>query len=351
MSNSIEKDKLFKLAEVITPVSLLFLQKIGEYKGRQLIYSNQQIDYLNRLQIEAIKDNTFASNKIDGIEIDKKLFNELFEEVTDPNTSVESEIIRYVKVLNLINSHYETLEVTPDLILQFHRNLFRYKPGHGGKWKPLDNVIEHNVDNGEKNTVFIPVSADNTTEYINELCLSYNSLIHDPEVVDLIIIAAFILDFLCIHPFTFGNGRVARLLTQLLLYKQNYQVARYCSLDQILLSNKQKYLCVLNKSSQGWHESRHDLSSWVEFFLWVIYTGYFKLDKQMFNIKNKKGAKAQQIKMVIDMLSASFQVSEIAEKCPGIARPTINKVLQELRDLNLISSKSRGRDAIWIKHY
>lgn len=349
MAYILSKTKQQNINEIITPQSLFYIQKIGEFKGKQVIYSNQQPEYLTKLQLTAITENTIASNNIDGLSISSKRFKELFEETASPVTSSESEITRYVKVLNLINSHFESITLSSEILLQFHRNLFRYKPEQGGSWKMQINNIERKNDNGTTRIAFVPASPDETPELINDLCLRYNELNTHKETIDLILIATFIFDFLCIHPFESGNGRLSRLLTQLLLYQNDYQVAKYISLDKIISNKKHKYLTVLEQSSQKWHEGEHDLSLWIEFFLWTIFEGYTQLDKQMFNIKNKKGAKSQQIKQIIEQLPAQFKVADIVDKSPGISRPTINKVLQELRDNNLVSPYSLGRDAIWKK--
>lgn len=350
MAYTLSNNKLKNINEVITNQSLFYIQKIGEFKGKQVIYSNQQPEYLTKLQLTAFEDNTVSSNSIDGITISQKRFKELFEETSSPVNDRESEITRYVKVLNLINSHFDSVTLSSEVLLQFHRNLFRYKPEQGGNWKTQIKNIERKNDNGTTRIIFAPASPEETPELIDRLCANYNQLILDNETVDIILIAAFIFDFLCIHPFESGNGRLSRLLTQLLLYKNDYQVAKYVSLDKIVNNNKHKYFMSLEKSSQKWHEGEHDLSLWVEFFLWTILEGYTQLDKQMFNIKNKKGAKSQQVKLIVDQLPAKFKVADIADKCPGISRPTINKVLQELRDDNLVTPCSLGRDAIWQKN-
>jgi len=349
MPNTLSKEKLHNLNEIITPVSLVFLKKIGEYKGKQILYSNQQQEHLDKLQMNALIDNTLASNNIDNINIKYNEFMCLFEGMKEPDNNIESETIRYLKVLNLINSHFDSVELSSDLVLQFHKNLFGYKPDQGGKWKPLDNIIEKPNNDGTSSISFIPVSAEKTPAEVEDLCLSYHSIINEDDIVDLIVIAAFILDFLCIHPFTVGNGRVARLLTQLMLYQQDYQVAKYISLDKIILENRSKYIYNLQNASQNWHEQRHKIAGWVEFFLRVIYLGYTDLDKHIFHIKNKKGAKSQQVKMIVNMMPAQFKVSDICNKCSGISRPTINKVFQEMRDNKQIAPCSMGRDAIWKK--
>lgn len=351
MTNSLSKEKLHNLLESITPMSLKFIQKVGEFKGKQILLSNQQPEYLNKLQINAIINNTLASNAIDGINIRHERFIKLFEEIEQPSNEQESEVIRYIKNINLINSHYETLELSADLIIQLHKNLFGYKIGQGGKWRQQDFIGEKVNDDISSMFTLEPVNADNIPELIQDLCISYQNLINDSQLVDLIVMAAFVLDFTCIQPFSEGNGRIVSLLTQLLLYKQDYHVAKYIALDEIIMEHKSKYIYSFNKSSQGWYENKHKLSNWVEYFLWVIYSGYCKLDKQIYNIKSKRGAKSQQVKLIIDILPDTFKVAEITERCPGIARPTINKVLQELRDKKLLVSYSLGRDAVWKKQY
>ena len=350
MTNSLSKEKLENITNLITPKCLVYLQKIGELKGKQVLYSNQQPEYLNKLQIDTIIENAISSNAIDNLNISQKRFLELFEEFQDPENDKESEIIRYVKVINLINSHYEALNLSDELLLQFHRNIFGYQQGQGGIWKPENKVIEKTNKNGTREIIFVPLDYNLVEEYTIELCNTYNELIEDNNLVDLIVIAAFVFDFLCIHPFSQGNGRVSRLLTQLLLYKRGYEALKYSSLDRIIKDTRLQYFESLEKTCLDWHASQHELFYWVEYFLWSIYQMYNNLDKKIFNLKSKRGAKSQQVKIVIDKLPKIFKVADIADKCPGISRPTINKVLQELRDEHLIIPNSLGRDAIWQKH-
>lgn len=349
MSHSLKSKVLKDLNKSLTPTAVILLQKIGEFRGKQVLYPSQQAEKLDKMQIESIITNTVASNAIDGIEIPHSTFMDLFEEVKVPEDEIESELSRYVKVLNLIQFHFETLDVSPETILQFHRNLFRYKENQGGRWKPLDNVLDRSSRDGERLNVFIPISAQETPDFMKELCLDYNLYIDDQEIPDLVVIAAFIHDFLCCHPFTSGNGRLARLLTQFLLLKQGYQVAKYISIDEIYRENKAKYFYALNRADYGWHEDAHRPAEWVEFFLWGLYTAYYKMDKHLFSLPRKKGAKSQQVKTIIESLPDTFKVSDIADKAAGISRPTINKVLQEMRDERLIKPCSLGRDAIWKK--
>ena len=337
------KKILLNIANTITPNALFLLKNISELKGKQSVYQNQHNEYLNKLQIDAIINNTLSSNYIDGLIIDNKSFIELFEELIEPSNDLQSEMIRYVKVLNTINSHYENIDVNPELFLQFHRNLFGYKENYGGYWRSNSEINDNYL---------LPVKRiefDNIQTDIDNLCSSYQELISDPLLIDLVVISAFILDFMSMLPFDKGNGRMIRLISLLLLYKQNYNVVKYISIDQIIKENYSRYLYSLSTTIQDFQEDNENISLWIECFLWILNNAYLKLDNLISPLSNKKGAKTNQVKIIVDTMNNTFKISDIADKCPGISRPTINKVLQELRDQGEISPLSLGRDAVWQK--
>lgn len=343
MINFTRKEYLLNTANTITPTSLVLIKDIAELKGRLSHYLNQQNEYLNKLQLDTIINNTMASNYIDGLLIDNKTFTELFQELIEPSNDLQCEFLRYVKVLNTINNHYENLDLTPETILQFHRNLFAYKEDNGGYWRTTDQVVDNFISNQNF------TNTENIQKNITELCNNYNQLILDPMLVDLVVISSFLFDFISIMPFDKGNGRLIRLINQLLLYKQGYSVVKYISVDQVIKDYYSRYHYSLITSLNESQNNTGNIALWVECFLWIIYSTYSRLDDLISPLSHKKGAKTQQVKIVLETMKTTFKVSDIAEKCPGISRPTINKVLQELRNEGKINPLSMGRDAVWQK--
>ncbi len=231
--------------------------------------------------------------------------------------------------------------------------LYRYQSEDGGKFKPTNNKIVERDKSGEIVKVsFEPVSAIETPMAMEELFELYNRCLEVSSVDSLITLPLMILDFLCIHPFKDGNGRLSRLLTLLLLYKEDYQVGCYVSLERIFEQQKEGYYDNLHKSSQGWHKGEHDPFPWLNYFWGIILAAYKEFEEQVVLLKDTqsgKGSKSELVKLAVKKATSQFKVQDIIENCPDIGRDTIRNVLRELRDQGLIESKGSGRGAKWIK--
>lgn len=269
------------------------------------------------------------------------------EEKITPRNRSEGEIAGYRDVLATIHASYANIPLYSAVIRQLHRDLYKFTPVQGGVWKPADNAIEEILPDGSRIVRFQPVSAFLTPAAMEELCKSVNREIGDEETDPLILTGAFVLDFLCIHPFRDGNGRMARLLTLLLLYKFNYEVGRYISLEKLIEETRESYYDMLQASSRGWHENKHDLFPWLEYFLGIILAAYREFGERVGKISSYKGSKSDRIKEVIEHFIAEFSISDIEKACPDISRPTIYRVLKELKDKGIIASLEVGRNAKW----
>ncbi len=323
------------------------ISKINEFKGQQNLYINQSPQILETLQKVSIVQSTKASNSIEGIIITDKRLQEIMKDSTRPKDRSEGEIAGYRDVLTTVHTSYEAIPISSNIILQLHRDLYRYISATGGVWKNQDNVIEEILPDGSRYIRFKPVSAVETPASMEELCYYYNKEVRDDVLDPLILIGAFILDFLCIHPFNDGNGRMARLLTLLLLYKADFEVGRYISLEKIIEDSKGSYYESLNRSSIGWHGGNHDIYSWIEYWLGSILAAYKEFESRVGLIDSRKGNKSYRVEQAIMSVLGTFTKEDIRNACPDVSYSTINRVFAQLKEDGVIESLGKGRNAKW----
>lgn len=334
----------------ITQNLLQTIRGIAEYKGKQDLYKEQSPQVLETLRQAAIIQSTESSNRLEGITAPLERIKELVAKKTTPKNRSEQEIAGYRDVLNTIHANYADIPFTTGVVLQFHRDLYQFLPGEGGKWKPVDNEITETNANGTRIVRFKPVPAHQTQDAMEELHKRFDNLWQSGEIEPLLLIPTYVLDFLCIHPFLDGNGRMARLLTLLLLYKAGYEVGRYISLEQMVEHTKESYYDTLYQSSQGWYETQHPILPWWEYFLGVILLGVYKeFERRVGMITTTRGAKREMILDTVSRLPQRFQIGDIERACLAVSRPTINRALRELREQGKIICVKSGRDAIWEK--
>lgn len=334
----------------ITQNLLQTIRRIAEYKGKQDLFKEQSPQMLETLRQAAIIQSTESSNRLEGITAPLERIKELVAKKTTPRNRSEQEIAGYRDALNTIHANYADIPFTTGVVLQFHRDLYQFLPGEGGKWKPVDNEITETHANGTKFVRFKPVPAHQTQDAMEELHKRFDNLWQSGEIEPLLLISTYVLDFLCIHPFLDGNGRMARLLTLLLLYQAGYEVGRYISLEQMVEHTKESYYDTLYQSSQGWHETQHTILHWWEYFLGVMLLGvYQEFERRIGMITTTRGAKREMILDTVSRLPQRFQIGDIERACPGVSRPTINRALRKLREQGKIICVKSGRDAIWEK--
>lgn len=344
---SFRNERLNDLAFPMHTVRLI--SKINEFKGKQELYKQQSPQILNTLKNVAIIQSTKASNSIEGIVITNQRLKGLMENKVDPMDRSEGEIAGYRDVLATIHSAYEAIPINSNVILQLHRDLYKFVPLEGGKWKNTDNVIEEKLPTGERFIRFQPLSAFETPRAMEELCEYYNECVRKEEVDPLLLISAFILDFLCIHPFNDGNGRMARLLTLLLLYRAGYEVGRFISLEKIVEESKDSYYEMLRKSSANWHSGDHNILFWTNYWLGTMIAAYKELESRVGTIETTRGNKSQRVEEFITHRLGYFTKEDIRNACPDVAEATINRVLKSLRDQKKIEPVGKGRNAKWMK--
>ncbi len=337
------------LEKFLTPDVVSMLTQIYEFKGKQNIFTESNIDVLTGLIEIAKIQSTESSNKIEGIYTSDERIKKLILSKTNPVNRAEEEIAGYRDVLNTIHSSYERIPVKPNIILQLHRDLYKFNvSSSGGQYKNNDNVISEEDALGNKFVRFKPVEAWATSINMEKLCEAFNEAILNETVNPLIIIPMFILDFLCIHPFNDGNGRMSRLLTLLLLYRSGFMVGKYVSLEKLIESTKENYYEALQESSKGWHENKNDYAPFVKYMLSIIIAAYREFVSRCNVIMDKKLSKPDRVAKIIEDSFEKVTKQFILNKCPDISETTVQRTLNELLKQGKIIKKSGGRYSSYI---
>lgn len=320
------------------------ISKIHEYKGKQSYLLDTKKDTLETLLKVAKIQSTSSSNKIEGIYTTDKRINEIVNQKLEPKNRNEEEIAGYRDVLTLIHENYNFIDINQNTILQLHRDLYKYTGySYGGKFKNSQNFIEEENEKGEKKIRFTPLSPVETPIAIEELCKNYNELVNNELCDLLVLIPIFILDFVSIHPFNDGNGRMSRLLTLLLLYKANYMVGKYISIEKIIEETKDSYYDALEKSSLNWHNNENDYSYFVEYYLGIILNAYKEFDSRINIVENKKIIAYDRIIDIFKNNIIPIDKAFIINKCPDLSETTIERTLNKLLKEDKIVKISGGR--------
>lgn len=331
-----------KWAKLLTPEIVRKLTLINQYKGEQRLFLEAHKDELNELVEIAKIQSTEASNRLEGIFTADDRIKNLVQEKTTPRNRDESEIAGYRDVLNTIHENYDYIPINANYILQLHRDLYKFLGSvEGGIFKTSDNIIREIDVSGEEHVRFIPVPAWETASAIDELCKSYSEA--KDEVDPLILNAMFILDFLCIHPFHDGNGRMSRLLTLLLLYQSGFIVGKYISIEKIIEESKETYYEALQDSSNGWHENENDYKSFVNYMLGVMVSAYKKFESRVKLLTNPNLSKSDRVREMIKEHIGTITKTELMKMNPDISDTTIQRTLADLLKSGEILKIGGGR--------
>ena len=337
-----------RMKRLLTPNIVSLLTKIHEYKGEQNLFIESNSDKLTELLEIAKIQSTEASNKIEGICTSDDRLKQLVMDKTMPKTRNEKEIAGYRDVLTTIHENYEYIPIRSNYLLQLHGDLYKFTGlSVGGKYKSVDNVIAEIDVNGNKSIRFQPVEAWQTPEAINNICEAYNDALND-GIDPLLIMPMFILDFLCVHPFNDGNGRMSRLLTLLLLYKSGYIVGKYISIEKLIERSKDTYYETLKASSTGWHEGTNDYIPFVEYYLGVIIASYREFSSRVQTLIESGMSKPEKIREIIRNHVGKITKAQIMQKCPDISLVTVQRTLAELVEKNEVIKISGGRYTSYI---
>ena len=320
-----------KWQKLLTPEVVSLLTQIHEFKGEQTLFIEAKADTLTQLVEIAKIQSTAASNKIEGIYTSDDRLKSLVSNKTTPRTRNEQEIAGYRDVLSTIHESHDFIPVKPSIILQLHRDLYKFSgKSVGGSYKGADNVIAEEDEKGNKHIRFIPVPAWETPEAIDAICKAFDEILAVADADPLLIIPMFVLDFLCIHPFNDGNGRMSRLLTLLLLYRAGYIVGKYISIEKLIEETKETYYEALANSSANWHEEKNDYISFVQYTLGVVVAAYRDFSARVKHIATSNLSKPERIRAIIQDTLGKITKTEIMEKCPDISQVTIQRTLNEL---------------------
>lgn len=307
-------------------------------------------DFLEAMVGVAKIQSTGASNRIEGIYTSEKRLSALVAEKSEPKNRNEEEIAGYREVLNTIHENYDYIVPRASVILQLHRDLYMYNSGSvGGNYKNADNVIEEQNVLGEKRIRFIPVPAFQTKDTMDFMCKQFINIHANKSADPLLLIPIFILDFLCIHPFNDGNGRMSRLLTLLLLYQNDYIVGKYISIEMLIENTKGSYYETLQRSSEGWHENTNDYKPFVKYYLGVILGAYRDFSSRVETLRNQGLTKAERVRHVFDTKLGRISKSDILKLNPDISVTTIEKALGELIKEGYIEKVGGGRSTAYVK--
>ena len=333
-----------KWQKLLTPEIVSQLTQIHEFKGEQTLFIEAKADILTQLVEIAKIQSTEASNKIEGIYTSDERLKSLVTNKAVPRTRNEQEIAGYRDVLATIHESHDFIPVKPSILLQLHRDLYKFSGKNiGGTYKNADNVIAEEDEQGNKFVRFQPVPAWKTPNAIDKICSAYDDIQSEADADPLLIIPMFILDFLCIHPFNDGNGRMSRLLTLLLLYRAGYIVGKYISIEKLIEQTKDTYYEALQRSSIGWHEDENDYIPFVQYTLGVILAAYRDFSTRVRTLTANNMSKPERIREIIKDTLGMITKTEIMEKCPDISQVTVQRALNDLLKSGEIIKIGGGR--------
>lgn len=335
-------------SQLLQPDIVSLVSRIHEYKGEQTLFIEAKADTLVQLVEIAKIQSAEASNKIEGIFTSDERLKKIVKDKTTPKTRSEQEIAGYRDVLNSIHENHDYIPVKSSVFLQLHRDLYKFSGYEGGRYKTADNVISEEDSLGNKSVRFRPVPAWETAESVDNLCKAYDEARQNTNMDPLILIPMFILDFLCIHPFNDGNGRMSRLLTLLLLYREGYIVGKYISIEKLIEESKETYYEVLYESSRAWHEEENDYVPFVRYMLGVVVAAYKDFSSRVQLLTTSGLSKPERVSEIIKGTLGQITRAEITAKCPDISRVTVERTLKELVQSGKVLKIGGGRYTAYI---
>ena len=335
---------------LLTPEVSNLLSAIHEYRGKQTLYITARKDVLEQLLEIAVIQSTDASNRIEGIYTSDARLRELVMQRVKPVNRNEKEIAGYRDVLRTIRENHEYIPVTPNTILQLHRDLYSFHPsGMGGHWKNSNNLIAESDAEGNKRVRFTPTPAFETPDAMRALCDAYNQAVTEERCDPLILLVVFIFDFLCIHPFNDGNGRMSRLLTLLLLYQHSYIVGKYISLEKLVEENKQTYYEALQESSTGWNAGSNNCLPFLQYLLGIVLKAYREFENRVEHVVSTKLNKTERIRMLFEQKAGKITKADIARFCPDISVSLIERTLGQMLANGEIRKIGASRSTAYVK--
>lgn len=324
------------------------LGEIDTSRGREDAFRRQRPQLLDVLVDAARIQSTEASNAIEGVVAPHKRIRDLVADKTAPRNRSEAEIAGYRKVLDTILSSAADIPFRPSVVEQLHGTLYSLTSVPAGHWKTIDNAITETQPDGSTRVRFETVAAVDTPVVMNELHRRFLDERDAGAHHALLLAGCYVFDFLAIHPFRDGNGRMARLLTLLILCQDNYSVGRYVSLERLVIGTRSSYYAALQASGHGWHAGQHDMWPWLEYWLGTVLTAYREFERRVGSITGGRGAKSAAIEQFVRAgMMREFTIADVREESLGASDSMISKVLARLRDEGAIESLGTGRSARW----
>ena len=323
--------------------------RIHEYKGKQALFLKQKPATLEKLVEIAKMQSTEASNKIEGIVTTATRIKQLCDQKTTPRNRDEEEISGYRDALSLIHESYEYIPIKSSYILQLHQVLYRYSQRSiGGRFKNTQNYITEIKESGEQIVRFMPLDPFETPTAIEKMCESFNRETDACEIDPLILIPAFIVDFLCIHPFNDGNGRMSRLLTTLLLYRAGYVVGKYVSLESKIEKTKESYYKALEKSDINWNREENDITPFIKYILGTVLSAYRDFEQRVILVEDKSSA-IDLVRNAVNNTIGKFTKSDIMELVPSVGKTSVENSLKILIEEGVIGRDGKGKATFYFR--
>lgn len=337
-----------RLADLKLPLGTVWLlESLAESKGRQQLFEAQSPQILKTLREIALVESAESSNRIEGVTVEHRRLRPLVLDNTRPKDRSEEEVVGYRRALNWIHTHHEKTPITAKSCLRLHALAQGGTTGDAGHWKERPNDIIEIFSDGRRKVRFKPVAPNLVPSAMDELCAAYGHAMDQLQVTPLLATSCLLLDFLCIHPFRDGNGRVSRLLSLLAFYNHGYNVGRFISHERIVEQTKEDYYEALRRSSRGWHEGKHDVLPWFNYLLSTLRIAYREFEERASRQRPQRGSKSEIVAYALESVASPFGIADIERLCPNVSRDTIRLVMNRWREDGRIEGLGRGRDAKW----
>jgi Fic family protein len=332
--------------ETVPASTSWYLADLGEARGKQELFTKQAPQKLKVLREHALIESAVSSNRIEGVTVDHARVATVVFGKSLLRDRDEEEVRGYRDALKQIHEQGAKLPISEDSIKRLHATI-RGDIWDAGKYKEHDSDIIEKFPDGRERVRFKAVAVAETSAYMRQLTDRWRRALRERWVHPLIALAAFNLDFLCVHPFRDGNGRVSRLLLLLQCYHLGFEVGRYISIERLIEENKERYYETLEQSSQGWHDGKHDPWPYVNYLLYILKSAYKEFEERVGQTTSPKGAKTDLVLEVIRRQSGEFRLAEIERACPGVGRDWIRVLLAELKKSGEVSCRGKGPAARW----
>jgi Fic family protein len=332
-----------------TASQLRRFRQLGEFRGRQPNTIRQQPEVLDTLRQVATLESVEFGNSLEQISVNRDIIRKLVQYEIKPASPAERQIAGYRDVLDRVVDPAEHTNTSAGLIRQLHATLYSHFPHEGGRWKATNkDIVERDRQGNRVGVLYRTVPASETPRAMELTVALYQDGL-ERAIEPLLVVSCAVLDFLCIHPFSDGNGRIARLIATLMLSLNGYDVCRYISLERVFAQDEQAYMGALQLSVKGWHEGIHNPMPWINFFLGSVIKAYEELEQRVDALRNQgsRAPKSQLIAMAIDDVEGPFSVADICIQLPTVSRELVKKVVQQKRKNGELRSVGKGRGAHW----